>query len=138
MKMILSASAVLLAACSMTASANPDRAAPALSEKDQAGLERALAGRTPGQPQSCVRQLDLGASKTFGGQVIVFDGPGSTKYVNRPAGGCPSLEFGRAIKTRTVSTNLCSGDIAVAFDPVSGIEYAGCPLGEFVPYRRGR
>ena len=65
-------------------------------------------------------------------------GPGDVVYVNRGAGGCRALAFGRALRTRNPTGNLCSGDIVTAFEPVSGVEYGGCSLGEFVPYRRPR
>ena len=56
------------------------------------------------------------------------------KVTNQPAGGCPSLSLGRSLRTRTISTRLCQGDIVTVFDPVSGAEYGGCGLGQFVPY----
>ena len=69
--------------------------------------------------------------------MILFNGrTNDVVYVNRPAGGCSDLEFGRAIKTQTPTTRLCRGDIVTVFDPVSGMDYGGCSLGEFTPYRR--
>ena len=67
---------------------------------------------------------------------MLFEGPGNVLWVNRPPGGCPTLAFGRAFRTRTPSSQLCRGDIVTVFDPVSGAEFAGCSLGDFVPYRR--
>ena len=98
-------------------------------------LAEALAGRTAGTPVPCVSQRDLRSNRSVG-DAILFDGPGDIVYVNRPAGGCPSLDFGRVLITRTTSSRLCRGDIATVVDPVSGTEYGGCGLGDFVPYRR--
>ena len=98
-------------------------------------LAEALAGRTAGTPVPCVSQRDLRSNRSVG-DAILFDGPGDLVYVNRPAGGCPSLDFGRTLITRTTSSRLCRGDIATVADPVSGVEYGGCALGDFVPYRR--
>lgn len=110
---------------------------PALTAEQQSDFERAIAGRTPGSPQSCVSYRDLGGNKSYGEGIIVFEGKtASTVYVNRPPNGCPELRGGRALRTRTPSDRLCSNDIAVVFDPVTGIEYGGCSLGEFVEYRR--
>lgn len=89
-----------------------------------------------GAPTSCVRQRDLRGNRSAGEGAIIFDGPGSLIYVNRPRGGCPMLGANRALLTRTPSTRLCEGDIATVFDPVSSLEYGGCGLGEFTPYRR--
>ena len=59
-----------------------------------------------------------------------------TVYVNRPSGGCVNLRSGYALRTSTTSTQLCRGEIATVFDPVSGAEWGSCALGDFVPYRR--
>ena len=89
-----------------------------------------------GPPTSCVNQRDLGGNRSAG-DAIVFDGKTRTvRYVNRPAGGCPSLDYGRALVIRTTSTQLCRGDIANVVDPVSNSQYGGCGLGDFTPYRR--
>jgi hypothetical protein len=35
-------------------------------------------------------------------------------------------------------SQLCRGDIVTVFDPISGVEFGGCSLGEFTPYRATR
>ena len=103
---------------------------------DEAKLTAQLAGYEPdGPPVTCVNLRDLDGNRSAG-EAIVFDGRGGRKWVNRPAGGCPSLEFGRALRTRTSTGRLCRGDIATVFDPVARTEYGGCGLGDFEPYRR--
>jgi hypothetical protein len=104
---------------------------------DEADLAVQLRGLEPaGPPVSCVNMRDLKGNRSAGETAIVFSGLGGRKWVNRPAAGCPDLNFGRALKTRTTSTRLCRGDIATVFDPVSRIDYSGCGLGDFEPYRR--
>jgi uncharacterized protein DUF6491 len=107
-----------------------------MSEADQSRLAEALAGRTPGPPVSCVSQRGLGSNRAIGDQAILFEATGDTVYVNRPAGGCPGLGFGRTLVIRTTISQLCRGDIVTVLDPVSGTEYGGCGLGDFIPYRR--
>jgi hypothetical protein len=109
-----------------------------LTADAQAELARELAGRVAGDPVPCLNQRDIRGNRSVGEAVLLFDGPGDLVYVNRPAGGCPSLDHGRALSTRTMGTRLCRGDLARVFDPTSGIEYGGCSLGDFVPYRRER
>ena len=109
-----------------------------LSADAQAELSRELEGRVAGDPVPCLNQRDIRGNRSVGEAVLLFDGPGDIVYVNRPAGGCPSLDHGRALSTRTMGTRLCRGDLARVFDPTSGIEYGGCSLGDFVPYRRER
>ena len=107
-----------------------------MSAEAQTELAEALRGRSAGAPVACVNQRLLRGNRSIGEDAIIFEGAGGTLYVNRPAAGCPSLELGRALITRTPSTRLCAGDIATVFDPVSGIEYGSCGLSEFTPYRR--
>lgn len=130
MRMILAfAAAGLMAGCM-------EREPVELTADAQAELARELEGRVAGDPQACVQQRDIRGNRSVGEGVLLFDGPSGTIFVNRPAGGCPSLDHGRALSTRTMGTRLCRGDIARVFDPTSGIEFGGCALGDFVPYRR--
>ena len=130
--LILLASACLAAGCT---SNDPVESAA----DDEARLAAQLRGYEPaGPPVSCVNMRDLHGNKSAGETAIVFEGIGGRKWVNRPAGGCPTLEFGRALRTRTSSSQLCRNDIATVFDPVSRTEYGGCGLGDFEPYRRVR
>ena len=107
---------------------------------DQTKLSTALAGyEQSGPPVSCVNQRDLRGNRSAGESAIIFDGPSrSTLWVNQPAGGCPSLDFGRALVTHSSTGQLCSGDIATVIDPVGSMTYGSCGLGEFTPYRRVR
>ncbi len=90
-----------------------------------------------GPPVSCVRLTDIGGNRSVGNNALIFEGRTSGRlWVNRPPAGCPVLRHGRALQTRTTSTQLCRGDIATVFDPVSGTDYGGCGLGDFTPYRR--
>ena len=107
-----------------------------LSAQGQARLDRALAGRTAGPAATCIVQRDIRRSRTIADGVMLFEGPNDVLWVNRGTGGCQVLRYGRAFRTVTPSTSLCRGDIVTAFDPTSGIEFGGCSLDEFVPYRR--
>ena len=98
-------------------------------------LAEATEGRVAGPAVSCVNQVGLRNTRIVG-EAILFEGPGDVLYVNHGSGGCVVLEHGRAIRTSNPSNRLCRGDIVTAFEPVSGIEFGGCSLGDFVPYRR--
>jgi len=134
MKKLITFAAIAL--CAGCTAASADEVA-----EMEAGSEAKLASELrnyeqSGPPVSCVSQRDLGGNRSAG-DAIVFDGKTrAVRYVNRPAGGCPDLDFGRALVIRTSGTQLCRGDIATVFDPVSRSEFGGCGLGDFTPYRR--
>ena len=134
---IMLCAAILAAGCTHYRGAEAITPAQAQAVDDEAGLAAALSGRIAGSPQDCVAEPDLGGNKSYGRDVILFSGrTNDVVYVNRPAGGCPDLNFGRAVKIQVPTTRLCRGDIVTVFDPVSGVEYGSCGLGEFTPYRR--
>jgi hypothetical protein len=132
------AAAALVAGC-VNESDEMSAAAAAVGNAVEAdALAEALAGRTAGAPRSCVRLQDVRNTRGAGPDTILFDGPGDVVYVNRARSSCPDIKSWHAIRTRTLGTNLCSGELIRVFDPNSGIEFGGCSLGEFVPWRRER
>ena len=136
---IMLCAAILVAGC--TSSGGPEASPPAQTRaaEHEADLAAALSGRIAGPPQDCVSEADLGGNKSYGRDVILFSGrTDDVVYVNRPTAGCPGLDFGRAIKIKTPAARLCRGDIVTLFDPVSGVEFGSCSLGEFTRYRRAR
>jgi len=132
--LVLLASACLVAGCT----ADTDERVDMMAD-DESRLAAQLSGFEPdGPPVQCVDTRQLQGNRSAGETAIVFSGSGGRKWVNRPAAGCPDLRFSRALKTRTTGTRLCRGDIATVFDPVSRMEFGGCGLGDFEPYRRVR
>jgi hypothetical protein len=128
---------ILLASACLAAGCTNDEPVETTA-RDVSRLEAELRGFAPaGPPVSCVSLRDLQGNRSIGEGAIVFDGIGR-KWVNRPPAGCPSLDFGRTLRVRTSSSQLCRNDIVTVFDPVSGSEHGGCGLGDFEPYRRVR
>lgn len=122
----------LLAGCAVHADETVD-ATPG----SEARLASALGGRVPaGPPVACVRQQDLSGNRIIDERTILFEGPGSTVYVNRTRSACAGMREWHALRLRTIGTQMCEGELVVAFDANSGIEYGGCSLGQFQPYRR--
>ena len=137
MKKLIFASCIgLLAGCTM----NDPAEMRAAAGDDEARLAAALEGYEQAGPSvSCVTQRYLRGNRSAGEGAIIFDDQSPNKiWVNRPPAGCPSLDSGRALLTRTPSDRLCRGDIARVADLQSGIEYGGCGLGDFTPYQKRR
>jgi hypothetical protein len=136
---VLLFAAILTTGCAGVRGPQASANAQAQAAKDEADLAAALSGRTAGLPQDCVNEHDLGDNRTYGRSIILFSGrTDEVVYVNRLPVGCPGLDFGRALKTRTTTSQLCRGDVVTVLDPASGAEYGSCSLGEFTPYRRTR
>ena len=127
MKAFLTLPLVLVLGCAAAAPV-------AMSKAPRGSLERQLAGRIAGHPQSCVPQRNLRSSHASGDDII-YEGPGTSLYVNHTSGGCNS-EAGRSLVTVNTTGSLCRGDIVRSVDPVSGTDWGTCTLGDFVPYRR--
>jgi len=108
-----------------------------MSANDEARLASELRDYEQSGPAvSCVSQRDLEGNRSVGEGAIVFEARGNGVYVNRPRGGCPELQRGRGLQTRTPITRLCAGDIARVIDFSTGMEYGSCGLGDFTPYKR--
>ncbi len=129
--------AVLVVGCTHSGGRGAGARADAESVNAEADLAAALGDRLAGSAQECVDRRDLGPNVSFGRGIILFGGRlDNVVYVNRPQSACAGLTAGGGLGVRTISTRLCSGDIVTVFDPLSGVEYGGCTLGAFTPYRR--
>lgn len=126
-RILMLAPALMIAGCAMNESPQARADTEALLAAELRGYEQS------GPAQGCVPMTQLRGNRSVG-NAIVFGETGDRLWVNRPAGGC-SLKRGRALQTRTVNTQLCRGDFATVFEPSTGIEFGGCVLSEFVPYR---
>ena len=133
MKHIIALAALALTAGCAASSAEDQAIARADGE---ATLAAELSNyRQSGPPVSCVPLRNLGGNRSAGEGAVIF-GSGSRVFVNRPPAGCPLVRNGRALSLRTTASQICRGDIVNVFDPVSGINYGSCGLGDFTPYER--
>ena len=131
MRQFVAVPLALLAGCAV--SAGPEVAASPESEQR---LETALAGRVAGRPVACVQQRQIRSKRPIDEGTILFTGTNGLVYVNRTRSSCAGLRPWHALRSRNLGTSMCEGDLVVGFDPTSGIEYGGCSLGTFTPYRR--
>ncbi len=111
------------------------------SAEAQAELQQLIAGRTAGQPVSCLPGFQSRSSNMIpidDNTVAFRTSTGGEVYVsNITSGGCTGLASGfYTLVTRTSGSRLCSGDIASVTDIRTGTLVGACSLGEFTPYRR--
>ncbi|WP_448658668.1 hypothetical protein ACPVPU_14445 [Sphingomonas sp. CJ99] len=125
-------------ACALTAAGSMPLPA---STKDRPTGEAALAerldGRVADKAQSCVSFRQLRGTTMYRGVGILYQGPGSTLYLNRGKGGSlDQLSDDSILVTVTPLTQLCANDTVRLVDRVSGFDRGFVILGDFVPYRR--
>lgn len=113
-------------------------AAPAVQAKPrltpEQRLEKLLAGRTAGEPVSCISTYDSRELEILDKTALVF-GHGSTIYVNRPA-NAEHIDDDDILVTKTSTSQLCKLDIVTTVDRGGHFQTGFLNLGDFVPYKR--
>lgn len=125
---------VLVAGCAAT----PEQIAQenARTERDEAKLNRALAGRTAGRPVGCITTRGLNVD-IYGDKLLYRNGAGgSPAYLNQTTGGCFGFRRDDILVSTTPTGQFCRGDIIRTVDRTSGFPSGSCAFGDFVPYTR--
>lgn len=124
-----------LAAC--TPSAAERRGAADREAASARALDKALAGLTPGKPQTCLSDVDrrnAGVDKI--GTILVYRIGRDRVYRNDMNGGCVGGGYDPIVVTQTPTTQLCRGDLAQLVDRTSRVQTGSCAFGDFIPYTR--
>ena len=110
---------------------------PDLTEKQQVTLDKRLAGRTAGEPRSCINRSDQRRMTVISDDVLIFGSSRNARtiYVNQPYGGCRNADNSILSYSRPTS-QLCKGEIITLIDSASRMPMGGCAFGEFVPYTK--
>ena len=127
------------ATLAIVAAAAAAGAASTYSADPEARLAALVAGRTAGQPVSCITQTRDQRVHTVEHLAQVYDA-GAIRYVNRfEPSGCQQLTTDTIAVSRTPTDRLCEGDIIeLQSTPAPSIPVGSCTLGKFTPYARGR
>lgn len=129
----LAALALVLAAGSAFAK---DRPAPRLTDKEAKALAKALDGKVPGKPVSCVsRILGTDGLHAVSDGVLIYKVNRNLVYRNDLSGTCSGISRGNTLVLKPTNDQYCSGDIVRSVDLTIGMQAGSCGLGEFVPYR---
>ncbi len=103
--------------------------------RDRLAVEKALAGKVPGTPRSCLSNHDADGSSVHN-STILFRANSKLVWKN-DMNNCPSLREDAILITQSYgSGQLCRGDIVRLIDRTGGFERGACTFGEFVPYRK--
>lgn len=125
----------LFSALALGAAASASVAATPDMSRSEAELAKALQGRTPGQPVSCISLQNTSSTQIIDGVGILYRA-GSKVYLNRPRGGANSLDDDDILVTKTFGSQLCRLDTVKLIDRASRIQSGFVVLGDFVPYTR--
>lgn len=105
--------------------------------REDARLEKALAGKVAGTPVNCIRLRDARGTESFDNDkgTILFKVSRKLVYRTDTHGACRNIGRTNALVTRSFNgSQLCRGDIATSADLTAGFSSGSCAMSDFVPY----
>jgi len=126
----LAVPAILLLAGLTAADAAQHRPDPAMAK-----IEKQLQGLKAGEPLRCLRRDKASQIMTADGVILYIAGRGRM-WRNDVMGHCSGLGRGDIVVTRSISGQLCDGDIVQTRAPTGGMFTGSCSLGKFTPYTK--
>ncbi|MES2097244.1 MAG: hypothetical protein V4459_10845 [Pseudomonadota bacterium] len=129
----VSIAALMLSGCALT----PAQTARAADERaaTQAALGKDLAGLAPTETRDCLDRYQSSSLKAYG-STLVYRVSSKLSYVNETGGGCEGVERGDILVTKSISGQLCRGDIGTTVQSGSRTVTGSCALGSFVTWRK--
>jgi hypothetical protein len=129
----LSIAALALNGCAMT----PAQTARAADERAaaQTALDKDLAGLTAVGTKDCLDRYQT-SSLSARGPALVYTVSKGLVYVSQTTGGCEGVERGDILVTKSITGQLCRGDIATTVQTGSRTLTGSCALGSFTTYRK--
>lgn len=123
---------LLLGACAAT----PEQVARQDAEdaREQAKLDKRLAGYVPGKPLDCIRPYN--ADMDIYGDTLLYRDSGRRIYKTTTSGGCFGLRRDDIVITKSFNGQLCRGDLVRTVDRTSKFPSGACSFGEFIPYTK--
>ncbi len=109
----------------------------AAGAETQAGLDKALAGLTPGPVTSCIPPQFSSVNTKVYGKVLLYKSSNGDVYRNDTAGGCEGSGDDILVQVE-YEVRPCSGDIIRTVDRSSHIPTGSCALGQFTSYLKPR
>lgn len=126
--------ALILASAAMALTATAATASPT-SEQGEARLARMLAGRTAGQPVSCIDTMNSNKLQVIDEVALVYDA-GKTIYVARPVDPRELKRTDAIVMDRFSPTRLCVQEPMRTIDRYDGYPTGSVFLKDFVPYTK--
>ncbi len=116
-----------------------EEAAPELTEKQQAELDKALEGRTAGPAKSCIQRTEQRHFTVISDDIFIYSASrnNGTIYVNKPPRGCFGAEKHILVYERP-DFPLCHGEIITVLDRYANTFVSSCTFGKFIPYTKDK
>ena len=123
----------ILASCT---AAPPPATGP--SPKAQMELARAIQGKVPGRPISCLPNYNANDMTTIDSRTLAFRVGSATTYIVHLTPGCEMIDAGPyALLSRQFGGGgLCRGDIQSVIDTLNRSTVGSCTIADIVPYTR--
>lgn len=123
------AAPIMLAACTGSYEPRP------LTDKQASELDKALAGKVPGEKMSCINREPATNLQVISNNVVLYRVSRKLVYKNELIGSCSGLASGDTLIVRSYSSQMCRGDFATTANLMTGMQTGACALGDFIPYR---
>lgn len=123
------AAPIALAACASAYEPRP------LTDKQTSELDKALAGKVPGEKMACISRAPATNLQVISNNVVLYRVNRKLVYKNELIGGCSGLTAGDTLILRSFGSQMCRGDFATTANLMTGMQTGACALGDFVPYR---
>lgn len=120
---------LLLAGCAGSYAPTP------LTQRQAADLDKALAGKVAGEPQTCINREPQTNLTVISNNVLLYRVSRKLVYKNELIGTCSGLTSGSTIIVRSYGSQMCRGDMATTANLQTGITTGACAIGSFIPYR---
>ncbi|NWK98536.1 hypothetical protein DM806_23305 [Sphingobium lactosutens] len=120
---------LLLAGCTGSYEPRP------LTDKQAAELDKALAGKVPGEKTSCINREPQTNLTVISNNVLLYRVSKKLVYKNELIGSCNGLTYGDTMIVRSFGSQLCRGDFTTTANLQTGMTSGACALGDFIPYR---
>ncbi len=120
---------LLLAGCTADVPPKP------LTPKQEAALDKALAGKVAGKKVTCISRQPQTNLTAISKNIVLYRVSRKLVYKNELIGSCNGLTRDDIIITQSWGSQMCRGDLTRTADRVSGMLSGACALGDFIPYR---
>lgn len=130
MKNLLLLPLLLNASCSANVTT-----APVSDAKAQARLDLLLGGKNAGATRSCISRRDAVRQEIIDDRTIIYGGNSQRVIRGDIAPSCVGLNRNSTLIRRSVSSDICAGEIFEVRDAGSGVPRGSCVYGEFTEYR---